>query len=70
MREISRQELGIRSGDPHFVIMKKTAFGDLDINSYHDTFKDAMEELLELPYTDYRIYRIRRRQSESICDIV
>lgn len=61
MREISRSELGIRSGDPHFVIMKKTAFGDLDINSYHDTFKDAMEELMDLPYTDYRIYKIVRR---------
>lgn len=60
MKEISRQELGIRSGDPHFVIMKRTAFGDLDINSYHDTFRDAIEEMLELPFTDYRIYRIRR----------
>ena len=60
MREISRQELGIRSGDPRFVIMKKTAFGDLDINSYHDTFQDAAEELMELPEKDYTIYRIRR----------
>ena len=60
MREISRQELGIRSGDPRFVIMKKTAFGDLDINSYHDTFRDAVEELMELPEKDYTIYRIRR----------
>ena len=59
MREISRQELGIRSGSPRFVIMKKTAFGDIDINSYHDTFKDAMLELMELPYKDYHIYRIK-----------
>lgn len=60
MKEISRQELDIRSGDPRYVIMKKTAFGDLDINSYHDTFKDAAEELMELPKKDYTIYKIRR----------
>ena len=61
MREISRQELGIRSGDPRFVIMKRTAFGDIDINSYHDTFKDAIEEMMELPLPckEYNIYKIR-----------
>ena len=59
MREISRKELNIKGGDARFVIMKKTAFGDLDINSYHDNFGDAMEELMDLPYTDYHIYRIK-----------
>ena len=62
MREISRHELQIRSGDPQFAVMKKTAFGDIDINSYHDTFKDAMLELMDIGYKDYHIYRIVGRR--------
>lgn len=58
MREINRQKLQIRSGDPQFVIMKKTAFGDIDISSYHDSFKSAMLKLMDIGYKDYRIYRI------------
>lgn len=66
MKHINGYMIGIRNGDARYAIMKKTAFGPIDICSYHDSWKDAYDEILSMdsPH-DYEIYKIDREEVRS-----
>ena len=61
MREIRVSDLNGAPDSARFVIMKKTAFGYIDINEYFSKMSDAIERMIELPYTEYRVFEIEGR---------
>ena len=66
MKHINGFLIGIKSGDAHYAIMKKTVFGAIDICSYHDSYADAAQEFMGAGYNtcDYEIVRIDREEVE------
>lgn len=63
MKHINGYMIGITSGDARYAIMRKTEYGPVDICSYHDSFKDAADEILAMdsPH-EYEIYKIDREE--------
>ena len=48
MKHINGFMIGIRGGDARYAVMKKTVFGPIDVNSYHDSYNDAADEIYKI----------------------
>ena len=66
MKHINGFMIGITSGDARYAIMRKTAFGPIDVCSYHDSLQEAYDEIvsMESPH-EYEIYKIDREEVRS-----
>lgn len=66
MKHINGYMIGITNGDARYAIMKKTAFGPIDVCSHHDSLQDANDEIvsMESPH-EYEIYKIDREEVRS-----
>lgn len=63
MKHISGYMIGITHGDARYAVMKKTAFGPIDVNSYHDSLKDAYDAILSMDCPqDYEVCKIDREE--------
>ena len=45
-----------------YAVMKRTAFGLIDMCRYHESIGDAFLDLLELPTANYEIAKIDREE--------
>lgn len=63
MKRVSGFMIGIRGGDARYAVMKKTVFGPIDVNNYHDSLKDAYDEIMSMDCPqDYEVYKIDREE--------
>ena len=48
-----------------YAVMKRTAFGLIDVCRYHESIGDAFLDLLELPTANYEIVKIDREEVKA-----
>lgn len=61
MREVNAVFLKQPPKEARFAIMKTTAFGAIDIGEYYSKMSEVIERMIDLPYTQYRVYKIEGR---------
>lgn len=65
MKHVNADFLLRPAPEARFAVMKKTAFGLIDVCRYHETLGDAFLDLLELTTANYEIAKIDREEVKA-----
>ena len=65
MKHVSAIFLQRPAPEARFVVMKKTAFGLIDVCRYHESIGDAFIDLVGLATADYEIVKIDREEVKA-----